>query len=71
MGIVLKILEEKDAHRPETGFNICGLDEYEHFGERIYFIQHADTLEEAEKLVIDLKKKIQDDIIILESNEEE
>ena len=42
-----KMSEEMDQLRPAAGFNLVGRDDFEDFGEQLYFIAHYATIEEA------------------------
>ena len=44
--------EEKKALTPESGFDLCGIDYFESFGKRLYFIEHYDRYQDA----LDAKK---------------
>ena len=39
--------EEKVALTPESGFNLCGIDYFEPFGKRLYFIEHYELYQDA------------------------
>ena len=39
--------EEKKALTPESGFDLCGIDYFESFGRRLYFIEHYDKYQDA------------------------
>lgn len=43
------ILDEIKKFTPETGFNLCSIDNFELAGEQLALIGHFDTREEAEK----------------------
>ena len=42
------ILDEIEEYTPETGFNLCGIDNFEAPGEMLYLIAHFDTMGEAQ-----------------------
>ncbi len=39
--------EEKKALTPESGFDLCGIDYFESFGRRLYFIAHYERYQDA------------------------
>ena len=49
MSISDKILKDMDAHTPNVGFNLCGIDEFEQAGEALFVIKHFDTESQALK----------------------
>jgi hypothetical protein len=42
-----KMLADAASHRPETGFNVVGFDEFEEPGEQLFLMKHLATIEEA------------------------
>ncbi|MBI3639694.1 MAG: hypothetical protein HY223_05195 [Thaumarchaeota archaeon] len=43
------IFKEIEENTPETGFNLCSIDNFEPAGEQLALIGHFDTREEAKK----------------------
>lgn len=41
--------EEKKKLTPESGFDLCGIDYFETFGKRLYFIAHYERYQDALK----------------------
>lgn len=41
--------EEEKALTPESGFDLCGIDYFESFGRRLYFIEHYEKYQDALK----------------------
>ncbi|MGI0006984.1 MAG: hypothetical protein ACREAR_03180 [Nitrosotalea sp.] len=39
--------EEKNTLTPESGFDLCGIDYFESFGRRLYFIAHYERYQDA------------------------
>ncbi len=39
--------EEKKRLTPESGFDLCGIDYFESFGKRLYFIAHYERYQDA------------------------
>lgn len=45
---IKKMLDDMDRHTPKTGYNLVGIDDFEPFGEQLYFIRHYETYDAAE-----------------------
>lgn len=41
------MLQDREKHTPETGYNIVGIDDFEEPGEQLYTKAHFKTWEEA------------------------
>ena len=48
VGFLDLVLEDRRQNRPETGYNVYGLDDWALPGERIYVIEHFEDRREAE-----------------------
>lgn len=55
--------QEKIALTPESGFNLVGIDPFEAYGKKLYFIEHFDLYKEALKAKNDRKNP--DEYLIL------
>jgi len=64
-GFIELMLKDRKKNKPKTGFNVCGLDDFEEPGERIYLIKHFEDKKEAESF----SKSHGDDTIIISSDE--
>ncbi|HTP25708.1 MAG TPA: hypothetical protein VMK12_08620 [Anaeromyxobacteraceae bacterium] len=68
-GFLQLIAEEIDRYTPKEGFNLCGLDDFEDFGERVHLIAHFSTLKEARELRDRfLNEKPDDDLVIYDAS---
>ena len=47
-------MKERDECTPESGYNICVLDDYSRLGEQLTIIARVDTKKEAEEKVNEL-----------------
>ena len=55
--------EEKKVLTPESGFDLCGIDYFESFGKRLYFIEHFEKYQDALKAKKDRERS--DEYLIL------
>jgi hypothetical protein len=55
--------EERKRLTPESGFNLCGIDFFEPFGQRLYLIDHFEKYQDA--LGAKKERDNQDDYLIL------
>ena len=49
MGPTEKILADIDKHTPKTGYNLCGIDDFEPAGQQLYTIAHFETSEQVKE----------------------
>jgi hypothetical protein len=66
-----RAMKDREAHTPEKGFNLVGIDDFEPFGEQLYTIRHFDNMEDAEAALKEWKDIETDDAVILEGKNQE
>jgi len=68
-----EMMKEVEKFTPKLGFNVCGIDEYDPPGEKLFLIKHFKTKKEAEAHVKKLKEVEEyeeDELVIYGSKEE-